>query len=143
MAGSDALFLSNLPDRNFIRQPSSPRRGAATIGNQDYPSSYSYRFTNCSNCTYDVEVNIPSGYTRFTGTFGLTDDTRHDATIDGLVYFAIYSSTGSVLRPPEKVEWPASVSFDVSVTGTSRVKLTVSSGTNAEYPCWCDARFVR
>ncbi|MFI7120457.1 NPCBM/NEW2 domain-containing protein [Amycolatopsis sp. NPDC049868] len=140
---SGQVFLSDLPESSFIRQPASPKRGPAKIDNHEYPSSYSYRFTNCGNCTYNVELNLPGAYKRLTGVFGLTDETRHDNVIDGITYFSIYSSTGDPLLPPRKVEYPARVPFDVDVTGVSRVRLTVSGGTNAEYPCWCDARLTR
>lgn len=142
-ADSDNVFLRDVPERNFIRQPSLPKRGVATIANQEYPSSYSYGFSNCGNCTYEVELNLPGPYKRFTGTFGLTDQTRHDKVIDGIVYVSIYSSTGAQLLASTKVEYPHTIPFDVDVTGVSRVRLTVSSGTNSEYPCWCDARFVK
>ncbi|WP_186383502.1 NPCBM/NEW2 domain-containing protein [Amycolatopsis acidiphila] len=82
-------------------------------------------------------------YERFSGTFGLTDKTRHDNVIDGIGYFAVYSSTGTLLQSPKKVEYPEHVAFDVDVTRVSRVRLEVSNGTNAEYPCWCDARFTK
>lgn len=140
---AEEVFLSDISERNFIRQPSSPTRGSATIANHAYASSYSYRFTNCGNCTYDVELNLPDAYKRLVGTFGLTDETRHDKVIDGIVYVSIYSSTGVQLLAPAKIEYPSSIPLDVDVSGVTRIRLSVSGGTNAEYPCWCDARFTR
>src|SRR5438067_2183172 len=54
------------------------------------------------------------------------------------------SSTGAELFASTKVEYPQSVPFDVDVDvdGVSRIRLTVRNGTNAEFPCWCDARFT-
>jgi NPCBM/NEW2 domain-containing protein len=143
VSNSNQIYLSDIPEGSFIREPSQPARGAATVDSHEYPSSYSYRFTNCSNCTYNVEVNLPNSYTRFTGVFGLTDETMHDDLIDGVVYFSVYSSAGDLLLAPHKVEYPAKVPFDINVTGVNRIRLTVSNGTNAEYPCWCDARFAK
>ncbi|HEY3692910.1 MAG TPA: NPCBM/NEW2 domain-containing protein [Pseudonocardiaceae bacterium] len=140
---ANQVFLSDIPDSNFIRQPSSPKRGPATVADHTYPSSYSYSFSNCSNCTYEVEVNLPGQYKRFKGTFSLTDQTHHDNVIDGIVYFSICSSAGSPLLQPQKVEYPDIVPFDIDVAGVSRVRLTVSNGTNSEYPCWCDAQFTQ
>lgn len=139
---SNDLYPMDLPANKFIKQPSSPKRGIAEMSQKPFEASYSYRFSNCGNCTYDVEFNVPAGYRRFTGTFGLTDETRHDDTIDGVVQFGIYSN-GSPLFGPQRAEFPEQVPFDVDITGVTRLRLTVGGGTNAEFPCWCNARFVK
>ncbi len=138
-----SIFISDIEEDEFIREPATAERGAASIANDDFPSSYYYRFTNCSTCKYETELNIPSTYSRFTGTFGLTDESRHDDVIDGVVYFSIQSVTGEQLWPPTKIEYPEQVPFEVDLTGVNRIRLIVSEGTNAEYACWCDARLTR
>jgi NPCBM/NEW2 domain len=139
----DSLYLSDVPEDEFIREPVSAQRGAASIANQDFSSSYFFRFTNCSACSYEAELNLPGEYSRFTGVFGLTDESRHDDVIDGVVYVSIRSQNGAMLMPPTKVEYPGSVPLDIDLTGVTRIKLTVTEGTNFEFACWCDAEFTR
>ncbi|MCE6996146.1 NPCBM/NEW2 domain-containing protein [Saccharothrix sp. S26] len=141
--GADALYLSDVPKSFFVRQPINAVRGAAKMSNEEYPSSYSFRFSGCGNCTYEADVNLPTAYNRFTGTVGLTDESRHDAAVDGIVYFSAYSQTGALLFGPQKIEYPAKVPFDINTTDVTRLRLSVANGTNSEIACWCDAQFAK
>jgi len=139
----DSLYLSDVAEDEFIREPGAAQRGAASIANEDFPSSYFFRFSNCGSCTNVTELNLPGDYDRFTGVFGLTDESRHDNRIDGIQYVSIQSQSGELLMPPTKVEYPEKLSFDIDLTGVSRIQLTVSEGTNFEFACWCETRFTR
>ena len=112
--------------------------GAVTIDGQDYPNAYSYTFSNCTSCTYVDVIKIDRVYTRLTGVVGLTDDTRHDDLIDGIVYASIYSNDRLVYGP-KKVEYPAKIRFDVKLDA-SRITLKVGSGTNVETVAWADVK---
>jgi hypothetical protein len=69
----------------------------------------------------------------------LTDESRHDV-IDGILTFEIYANDRLAFGP-KRAEYPDQVSFDVSMTDVSRVRLVVRDGDNGEFPCWCGARF--
>lgn len=137
------LFLSDVDKKSFINQPYRHYRGAATADGKEYPSSYFFKFENCSECTEETELNVPAGYQNLRGTVALTDESRHDSVIDGVAHFAIYSTTGELLLEPQRVEYPDAKPFDVALKGSTRIRLVVSSGTNSEYPCWCDAQFTK
>ena len=137
------LYVKDLPDEAFIQEPYRATIGVASVGGTVYPSSYFFPFQNCSQCTDQIEFNIPSGYRVFEGTFGLTDESRHDDVIDGVVYFAVYSATGELLLSPQYVEYPAQVPFSVTISGTNRIRVEISQGTNYETACLCDARLVK
>lgn len=144
VSASGKVYLSDVAKNNFIRQPSNVTRGPATMSNEEYASSYSFAFSGCGGeCTYDVELNLPGAYSRFTGVVGLTDRSRHDNAVDGIVHFAVYSQVGDLLHGPQKVEFPERVPFDIDVAGVTRVRLSVAKGTNGEYPCWCNAQFSK
>lgn len=132
------LLLADIPRENYVKRSFGGRAGAVTIDGQDYPSAYSYTFSNCSACTYVDEIKIDRAYTRMTGVFGLTDDTRHDDVIDGVVYASIYANDRLVFGP-KKVEYPAKISFDIKLDA-SRITLQVGSGTNVETAAWADVK---
>lgn len=142
-AAGSPLFLSDVDKKRFINQPYRHYRGAATADGKEYASSYFFKFENCSECTEETELNVPAGYQNLRGTVALTDESRHDSVIDGVAYFAIYSTTGELLLEPQRVEYPDATPFDVALKGSTRIRLVVSSGTNSEYPCWCDAQFTK
>jgi hypothetical protein len=139
----DPLYLTEVPKRQFIREPAySPQRSSAAIGGQEFSPSYWFVFNNCGGCTYATELNIKPVYRRLVGVVGLTDDSRHDNVIDGIVHFSIYANDRLVFGP-KRIEYPGKADFDVDVTGTSRIRLVVGDGTNYEYACWCGAKFTK
>jgi hypothetical protein len=143
-AGSVAgIFLSNVDEKSFIKQPYRHFRGAAEVNKTEYASSYYFKFENCSECSVDTELNVPVGYQKLEGTIGLTDESRHDDLIDGTAYFSIHSTTGELLLAPQRIEYPESKQFEVVLKDVTRIRLSVSGGTNFEFPCWCNARFVK
>lgn len=137
------LYLSDIPRTAFLKEEPSAFRGAVRADGVDYPFSYSFEFHNCGNCMSATEVNLPGAFTRFQGVVALTDASRHDSVIDGIVFFSVYASDGAVLLAPQEVEYPGSAHFDIDVSGRSRIRLVVSAGTNSELPCWCNAVLVR
>jgi hypothetical protein len=140
---SSRLFLSDVDDKRFINEPYRHFRGAASINGVPFPSSYHFKFENCTECSEETELNVPVGYQKLQGTVGLTDESRHDNVIDGIVYFSIYSTTGELLMEPQRIEYPETKSFDIVLKNSSRIRLVVSGGTNSEYPCWCNAQFTK
>ena len=138
----DPLFLSDVPGGQFVRTSFDVARTSARIGGKEYPSSYWYEFFNCTNCTSIDEFNISPVYRHFVGVAGLTDSSRHDNIIDGVEHFSIYAN-GKLVFGPTRVEYPAAISFDVDVSGASRIRLVVADGTNDEYACWCGAHFTK
>lgn len=140
LQGTASLFLADVPQEDFVQQTTQSRRGSASIGGKDFPSSYWYGFINCGGCTEVDELNIAPTYRRLVGTLGLTDESRHDDVIDGTLTFEIYTNDRLAFGP-KRAEYPDQVSFDVSMTDVSRVRLVVRDGDNGEFPCWCGARF--
>jgi NPCBM/NEW2 domain len=134
-----ALYLRDLSTSDFLQSPYAQSRDPQSINGTTYASSYSFQFENCSDCTTDTTFNIPGYYTTFSGTFGLTDQSRHDNVIDGVEYFAVYGSTGALIYGPQRIEYPASVPFSIDITGTHRLKIEVTEGTNFEFACFCNA----
>lgn len=141
IAAPSSIYLKDIPKDAFIHRPYNADRGAVSIGGQTFISSYSFEFENCSSCTQTVEFNIPGSFARFTGVFGLSDNSRHDDVIDGIVYVAVYSITGDLIFDPQKVEYPAQLPFDIDIEGISRIRVEVSGGTNWEDFCLCNALF--
>jgi hypothetical protein len=137
------MFLSDLDEKRFIKQPYRNFRGMAQVDGLEYASSYFFKFENCSECIVDSELNVPVGYQKLKGTIGLTDESRHDDVIDGIAYFSIYSTNGELLLPPQRIEYPESKPFEVVLKDSTRIRLSVSGGTNFEFPCWCNAQFVK
>lgn len=133
------LALSDVPRDSFVKRSLGVQRGAVLINGNRFPSAYSYRFSNCSSCTSIDEFSLPAGYGRITGDFGLTDDTRHDSVIDGIVYASIYVDDVKVWGPT-KVEYPATAPIDIAFSG-SRISLRVSDGTNNETAAWVSMVF--
>jgi hypothetical protein len=139
----DPLYLTEVPRKQFLREPAySPQRSTATIGGQEFSPSYWFVFNNCGGCTYSTELNIKPVYRRFVGVVGLTDESRHDDVIDGVVHFSIYANDRLIFGPT-RIEYPGKADFDVDVTGTTRIRLVVGDGTNYEYACWCGAKFTK
>lgn len=139
-SGVQSLFLADVPQANFVLEAQSPSRSSASINGKNYPSSYWYRFTNCGGCTETDELNIEPIYSRFVGTVGLTDDSRHDDVIDGTLTFEIYANDKRVFGP-QSIEYGDKFDFDAKLTNASRIRLVVRDGDNGEFPCWCSARF--
>ena len=75
---------------------------------------------------------MPQGYTRLTGVFGLSDSSRHDDVIDGVVYVTVYDAAGNQLLSPQRIEYPGAVTIDVDISGQPRVMIEMSEGTNFE-----------
>jgi hypothetical protein len=140
-AAPTTLFMRDLSSDDFITTPYASSLDPQTINGNSYPSSYSFEFENCGNCRQDTVFNVPNNYTKFSGTFGLTDKSRHDSVIDGVEYFAVYSSTNALLFGPQRVEFPNSVPFNISIAGIHRLKIQVTGGDNYEYACFCNAAF--
>jgi hypothetical protein len=134
------LFLSDIPSDRFVRRSFGSHSRPITIDGHEYANSYSYEFSNCSNCTSVDEVKIDRAYTHLSGVFGLTDDSRHDDTIDGVVYASIYSGS-TLIYGPKKIEYPDSTRFNLKIQ-TSRITLKVSAGTNSETAAWADVKLT-
>jgi hypothetical protein len=135
------VFLSDLPDESFIRWPFDPDTGTAVIQGTSFPKSYSWEFSNCGSCTNNLELKTPAGTTRLVGRIGLTDDTRHDAVIDGRVSFTIYAS-GEVIYGPKEIEYPQSAKINVKYPIGSRLTIEVQDGDNYEDPCLCSMKLT-
>lgn len=142
-AAPQTMFLMNLDGDSVVRRPHwvFPDDGPTTINGIEYASSVMYQFQNCSSCTETLEVLVPPGYTRLTGVFGLSDKSRHDDVIDGVVYFAVYDASGNQIVPKQRIEYPESIAVDVDVSGTPRISIEMSEGTNAEQFALGDAAF--
>lgn len=138
-SAANPLWLADIDRGEFIRTSNHLSRGNASIDGKDYAKSYFYDIHNCSSCTSIDTFNIPRVYTRMRGTFGLTDDTRHDEVIDGVVFASIYAGE-QLVYGPKRVECPNSVKFDIRIK-TSRISLKVEDGTNFEHPVWANVRF--
>lgn len=140
--GQPAMYLSELDPSAFVRDPqwSRTRRGPSTINGTEYPDSLLIEWSNCSNCNGDLEFKVPTGYTQLTGTFGLSDDTRHDEVIDGVERFAIKCSDGRTLVKRTRIEYPHSVPVKTAIKNCARVTITISGGTNYETFVMGDAR---
>lgn len=136
--GPEPVWLSDIEPDQFIRYSNHLRRGPVSIDGEGYPKSYSFEFTNCSNCKAVDEVRISRSYTRLTGRFGLTDDSRHDDVIDGVVYVSIYAGSQQLFGP-KKVEYPGSVKIDIAISA-SRLIFEVEGGTNYETAAWADVK---
>ena len=132
------LLLADISPDQFVERSFGARAGAVTIDGKDYPNAYSYTFSNCSTCTYVDVIKVDRTYTRLTGSFGLTDDTAHNETIDGVVYASIYAND-KLIYGPKRVEYPAVVRFDLELNA-SRITLKVGNGTNVETAAWADVK---
>lgn len=132
------LLLTDISPDHFVKRSYGARPGAVTIDGVDYANAYSYSFSNCTSCTYVDTIKIDRVYTRLTGSFGLTDDSRHDEVIDGVVYASIYAND-MLTYGPKRVEYPAKIRFDLKIDA-SRITLKVADGTNAETAAWADVR---
>ena len=128
------LYLMNLPDDAFVRTPHwvFASKGSATISGVTYANSLIYEFQNCSNCDEPLEFVVPAGYHHLTGTFGLSDKSRHDNVIDGVVSVTVYDTAGNQILAPQRVEYPGSISVNVDISGQARVRIQMSQGTNFE-----------
>lgn len=133
------LLLTEIPRDAFVKRSSSANSRPVTMHGETYPDSYSYHFSNCSNCTSSDEFSIPAGYTHMSGKFGLTDESRHDDVIDGIVYASIFVD-GNRSWGPIEVEFPAVEEFDFPFSG-NRISLRVENGTNYETVAWADVTF--
>jgi len=132
------LLLADIASDHFVKRSFGARPGVVTIDGVDYANAYSYTFSNCTSCTYVDVIKIHRAYTRLTGSFGLTDDSRHDDVIDGVVYASIYAND-KLLYGPKRVEYPARIQFDLKMDA-SRITLKVADGTNAERAAWANVR---
>ncbi|NEN07753.1 hypothetical protein G3T36_18000 [Diaminobutyricibacter tongyongensis] len=143
---SPAIFyLKDLTDDMVVRRPHWvwDNEGLASIAGTPYPNSLSYEFQNCSACDESLEFIVPPGYTRLTGTFGLSDKSRHDNLINGVVYFTVYDAAGKQLVPPTRVEYPHSVPVDIPLNGQPRIRIEMSDGDNYEEFVLGDAALAR
>lgn len=139
------LYLMNLDDDAIVQDPHWvwDSEGPNAVGGVTYPNSLSYEFQNCSRCTESLEFIVPAGYTRLQGVFGLSDSSRHDDVIDGVVYFTIYDASGNQLTAPQRIEYPESVPVDVDIAGQPRIRIEMSEGTNYEQFVLGDAAIVQ
>lgn len=139
------LYLKDLDDDSIVQDPHWvwDSSGPATIAGVTYPNSLAYEFQNCSSCTESLEFIVPSGFTRLTGTFGLSDSSRHDDVIDGVVYLAVYDAAGNQILSPQRIEYPQSVPVDLSIEGQPRIRIEMSEGTNNEQFVLGDAALVQ
>jgi len=135
----------NLPDSEVIKDPHWvwDSTGPNTIAGVEYANSLSYEFQNCSNCDESLEFKVPAGYTRLQGVFGLSDNSRHDDVIDGIVYLTIWDATGNQLLTPQRIEYPESVPVNVDIAGQPRIRIQMTNGTNFEEFVLGDAALVR
>ncbi len=141
----ETLYLMNLDEDAIVRDPHWvwDSEGANSIAGVTYPNSLSYEFQNCSRCTESLEFIVPAGYTRLQGVFGLSDSSRHDDVIDGVVYFTVYDASGNQLTAPQRIEYPESVPVDIDIAGQPRIRIEMSEGTNHEQFVLGDAAIVR
>ena len=138
------VYLSDMDRDQFIHQPqwASVTRGVETINNQMYAHSMGYSWGNCGGCKDYVEFKVPVGYSEFTAVFGLSDNTRHDNTINGIGYFQVTCSDGRELFPSTKVEYPNSVPVALDITGCARLAIHLSDGDNFETFVFGDAELL-
>ena len=74
-----------------LRDPYREYQGSVEMDGRLFPNSYVVGFSNCSNCTEEVEYNLSRDFTRFTATVGLTDDSNIYGDIDGRVEFSVFA----------------------------------------------------
>ncbi len=115
--------------------------GTASVNTQTFPKSYIFEFTNCSRCTWWSEFNLSRAYSRFDAVIGLSDTSRSDNVIDGLVVFDVYSD-GRLLTSME-ARLGTATPISVNVTNALRLRLQVREGTNYEQAVWGDARISK
>lgn len=135
-------YLRDLPSHYFVREPDFEERGVAKIAGTEYAQSYFFDSLCARDCQEVVEFNVPDAFSSFEGTFGLTDNSRQDDKIDGVVFISAYAVGGEEVFPAERIAFPAQRDFTIDVSDVSRLTFVVAGQDLHEEVCFCDARFV-
>lgn len=115
--------------------------GLFTVSGVDYPNSVAWTFTNCGSCVRSIEYNLRREWTKMEAVIGLTDESRADERINGVVTFTVVTdgSPGQTwtLRRGE------SMPISVDVTDVLFLELRMGDGDNFEDAVWGDALLTR
>lgn len=111
--------------------------GLASVSGVDYPNSVIYDFRNCGGCVGTIEYNLRREWTSFSAVVGLTDRSRSDDVINGVLTFTVVlddepGETYTVRRGEARA-------IEVDVSNVLFMKLQIGDGDNSEDGVWGDA----